>query len=311
MTRLRLLAFLLLVNGVSDRVFACESRVGADGETYQICHSRGEFRAAARAAGVDDLGIETFDRLRTGFYGFGVFSPLYDDPFGAWFGASGGSDATLAIVAVTGSVAGHGSFIGKALRGQTGFYNIQLGLGSTARTRAIGFDFFDEPVAQYTPVSVIVNLGGVTCCGVFELAQSAAFIGIVSPKPFNTVGLVATSYGTMMLDSVEYAGGAPSGPDNPYPPEPCPNNEMIGAVWCFTGLAHPAWYDPSPATGYEFRTLDGSFVAIDDFPPGFSDAFAVSADGVSLGRFAPGQRVAFPPGVTQFRITGITPAVEG
>jgi hypothetical protein len=144
---------------------------------------------------------------------------------------------------------------------------------------------------------------------VFSRVIERGFIGIVSTRPFQSVRLAATNYGVILVDNIEYPGGPESAADNPYPPGLCPPEIRPG--WCFDAHPGPEWYDPTPTTGYEFRTYSGSFSAIEDFPPGFGDAFTVSVGGLSLGRFSPGQRVAFPPGVTQFRITGITPAVDG
>jgi hypothetical protein len=59
---------------------------------------------------------------------------------------------------------------------------------------------------------------------------------------------------------------------------------------------------------------DSLFTKVLDFPTGFQNAFSVSAGGISLGQFAPGQNVdfgSFPGGgVSSFRVTGIAPLVD-
>src|SRR5262245_59625197 len=118
MARLCGLVFLLLVLSVSDRVFGCESRIGADGETDQICSNPGEFRGAVPAADVSDLGIETFESLHWshGLSGF--------------------------------VLRGQTGFYSM----QHGF-----GRTPEAGIRAIGFSFVDEPVAQSLALSSIVT----------------------------------------------------------------------------------------------------------------------------------------------------------
>src|SRR5262245_32200783 len=125
MTRVRIFAFLLLlITGGADRAFGCES-IAWNGDTYQICRSPGDFRAAARAAGVTDLGTETFGspRLAPGLYPSGVFSQFYDEPFGARFVASNSPTFTVEIAETS---------RGKMLRGRTGFYDLALFLGPIA-----------------------------------------------------------------------------------------------------------------------------------------------------------------------------------
>jgi hypothetical protein len=56
------------------------------------------------------------------------------------------------------------------------------------------------------------------------------------------------------------------------------------------------------------------FTAILDFPPGFAAPFEVTAEGVSLGEFGPGESVDFVSmlghAVESFVVSGITPLVD-
>src|SRR6185312_9818188 len=99
MTWLRALACLLIVIAFPNRALACEQVLWV-GETLLICHDRGEFQAAARAAGITDLGRETFESGRTpvGEYSAGVWDPFYEDPTGARFLTSGHVVITTAVL---------------------------------------------------------------------------------------------------------------------------------------------------------------------------------------------------------------------
>lgn len=77
------------------------------------------------------------------------------------------------------------------------------------------------------------------------------------------------------------------------------------------------WFDPPVAEGYEYAIQPGSgahFTSILDFPPGFDEPFTVTADGVTLGGFGPGEPIDFVAvlghGVESFRVTGLAPDVD-
>jgi len=304
MTWLRALACLLIVIAFPNRALACEQVLWV-GETLLICHDRGEFQAAARAAGITDLGRETFESGRTpvGEYSAGVWDPFYEDPTGARFLTSGHVVITTAVL--------HDPTGNTVLANSSGPAfppEMLITLGPLAShnfrpsAHAIGFDVRVEGLGSVKPTDVVVYLD--TFYSTDPLP--AGFIGIVSTRPFQSVTIHA--WPQVALDNIEYEGGPGNGPDNPTPPGPC----LPGfRGYCFYSEPGPVWYDPIATTGYEFRTLTGAFTAIDDFPPALGDAFLVSFGATHIGPFAPGQRVDFPGGTTHFRITGIAPPVDG
>jgi hypothetical protein len=75
------------------------------------------------------------------------------------------------------------------------------------------------------------------------------------------------------------------------------------------------WIDPPTVSEYSFTmTGNSKFTKILNFPTGFSGAFDVSVNGVSLGQFLAGQSVDFTTllghGVDSFNVSGITPGVD-
>src|SRR5262249_43966799 len=117
----------------------------------------------------------------------------------------------------------------------------------------------------------------------------------------------------VLVDNISYPGGPDSSPTNPNPSIHCPFGVPSGA-FCFTPPTPigPAWYDPPITDAFDFSSPDAKFISVNDFPTGFTGPFTVTAGGVVLGSFLPGQSVQFPNGgVNQFRISGISPSVDG
>jgi hypothetical protein len=80
----------------------------------------------------------------------------------------------------------------------------------------------------------------------------------------------------------------------------------------FNNVGSGLWFDPATASSFEYMMTSGSlFTSILNFPTGFTNPFTVSAGGVVLGTFSPGQSLVFPNGgVSDFTVSGINPLVD-
>lgn len=186
--------------------------------------------------------------------------------------------------------------------------------------RAIGFDVIPEGGCgknDATTKTQVDFLNGALWPG-FIVPGRGGFIGIISNPgtiidTISVMNACATGTNIALIDNVSYPGGPDSSLDNPNPPVPCPAGVPPG-THCFTPPAPigPAWYDPPATDAFDFSSPNAKFISINDFPPGFASPFTVTTGGVVLGSFMPGQSVQFPNGgVNAFRISGISPAVDG
>ncbi len=185
--------------------------------------------------------------------------------------------------------------------------------------RAIGFDIIPEGECgrnNATTETAVEILNGALWPGF--IVPGSGFIGIIA-LPGTTLDSIsvssycATGLNLALIDNVSYPGGPDSSLDNPNPPVPCPDGVPPG-TFCFTPPRPigPAWYDPPVTDAFDFSSPNAKFISINDFPPGFASPFTVTTGGVVLGSFMPGQSVQFPNGgVSEFRISGISPAVDG
>ena len=94
-----------------------------------------------------------------------------------------------------------------------------------------------------------------------------------------------------------------------------PSGTLSGGGFAFSDIASGQWFDPPAVDGYDYRMTSASlFTRIGAFPDGFASTFMVTAGGELLGPFGPGASVDFLAalghGVTEFRVTGIAPAVD-
>jgi len=73
----------------------------------------------------------------------------------------------------------------------------------------------------------------------------------------------------------------------------------------FTAVPSGDWFGfaPTPAVRFDMTTPGAVFTGILGFPTNFPAPFAVSTNGISLGRFSPGQTLSFGPGVQSFTIS--------
>lgn len=92
-----------------------------------------------------------------------------------------------------------------------------------------------------------------------------------------------------------------------------------GTLYHFVNKEGRAWYDPVPASGFNFSMVsDSLFTEIINLPMGFADPFVVAVEGVVLGKFGAGDRVNFSDfasklgnllvngaGVKNFSVSGI------
>jgi hypothetical protein len=291
MKQLRLFIFTLLalLLAGAHQLFACDEVFPG----LLLCRSRPDFYRAALAAGVTDLGVETFEdsaRTPVGQYNNAIVEPT------AFFGTQGPGG----LVFVRNVVGGHAW----ASQPRNTF---DMGL----QVRAVGFDF----VKEHPEIVRVNSLGWVLSSGFVGFVQKSGPVPVLQSVRIDNFTCIAPNPQSqcvgevILVDNIEYPGGPHSSPVNPQPPVTCPDSVLSGL--CFVAGLQPAWYDPPTTIGYRLTALDGKFTAIDDFPPGFSAPFNVSGDGVQFGQFGPGQPVAFPGGVTELTVTGITPAVDG
>lgn len=84
---------------------------------------------------------------------------------------------------------------------------------------------------------------------------------------------------------------------------------MSGDQFVYQNVPTGLWFGAAVGSAFRFSMTSGAlFTSILNFPAGFADPFIVSADGVVLGSFLPGQSLAFPNGgVSEFIISGINP----
>jgi hypothetical protein len=98
--------------------------------------------------------------------------------------------------------------------------------------------------------------------------------------------------------------------------EPFLPTEVIGdGTNRFLGLPGGRIYDPPVASGFIYRTIDGSlFTEAFGFPAGFDEPFTVTVNGNFVGQFNAGESVDFTGflggGVSQFEVRGISPLVD-
>jgi hypothetical protein len=104
-----------------------------------------------------------------------------------------------------------------------------------------------------------------------------------------------------LIDNIAYEGGPALGPDGSCGP----------GCSIFTGRTGPWWYDPIMSDSYTFTSDQGKFLAVNDFPTGFTAPFVVTVGGNVIGSFSPGQSIQFlNGGVNAFTISGIAPGVD-
>lgn len=294
MKPLRLFTFFLVIV-LASQTRAMAACFPAPGDpTVTICDRREDFYRAVADAGIV-VGIESFtdpSHFTEVAYGFNSLSVNLGTNAGAGFPTS---------------------IAGGYFRAETwGSLSMEI-LLNLPNSRALGFDLDYEGSESELLVgpfsgSIIVNRG---------------FVGIISQTVFNQFWISKHPFElrgahthALRVDNLEFDSTLPniptlaSSPRNPRPPAACPDTVDPLAI-CAVTSPGPDWYDPAPTSGYYFSALGAKFLSIDDFPPGFGSAFEVSAGGTHLGQFAPGQRVEFRGGVTEFSISGITPSVEG
>jgi hypothetical protein len=93
-----------------------------------------------------------------------------------------------------------------------------------------------------------------------------------------------------------------------------PTNPVDG-ISTFNDTPSDLWIDPPSADTFTYQMTNGSlFTNIDDFPTGFDHPFTVTADGIDLGSFGPGNSVNFISllggGVSAFSVSGISPLAD-
>jgi len=87
----------------------------------------------------------------------------------------------------------------------------------------------------------------------------------------------------------------------------------IAPIFRFNNAVSGRWYDPPNASGFDYVGLNGTLFTSAILPTGFGNPFSVfTGDTFStfLGSFLGGTLVDFGAGVSQFRVTGITPLVD-
>jgi hypothetical protein len=271
-----------------------------------VYRDRGAWLAAVAAAGITTpVGTQTFEDVPVGLYINGLPDP------GGTVGFSTGSLSAVSVAQVNGG--------GHVLRPQVSAYIY----ASPFVLPAIGFDLQIEPALPCATGSnsawVFLTMAGRSLAPQYAaIAMSKSFIGFVMAEGTAIVDVLVVSIdgcgngdAITLLDNVSYPGGAASSPTNPNPTVPCPPGQPADA-FCFAAPDGPAWYDPPPTNTYDFSATDAKFISINDFPPGFAAPFTVTTGGVTLGSFTAGQRVDFPDGgVHEFRVSGITPEVDG
>ncbi len=98
--------------------------------------------------------------------------------------------------------------------------------------------------------------------------------------------------------------------------EPFLPTEVLGdGTNRFIGLPGRRIYDPPVASGFIYRTIDGSlFTEAFSFPAGFTAPFTVTVNGNVVGQFNAGDSVDFTGfvggGVSQFEVRGIAPLAD-
>lgn len=183
------------------------------------------------------------------------------------------------------------------------FYIFSFNLGTTAG------DLFSGPCETLASVSNLV----------FPVPTSPFGSGTIFIK-------VGTDQTDLVVTSLRRVGASQPDPilpvliDPAQPPQECIAiapfcANLLFPCFCFHGVPSGQWFDPPSAVGYEYKMAsDSLFTKVLDFPTGFQNAFSVSAGGISLGQFLPGQNVNFGSflggGVASFRITGIAPLVD-
>lgn len=164
-------------------------------------------------------------------------------------------------------------------------------------------------------------------CETLGSVANLAFPIPTSPFGSGTISIkVGTDQTDLVVTSLRRVGASQPNPilpiriDPAQPPQECVPvaahcANLLFPCFCFHGAPSGQWFDPPLAFGYEYKMAPNSlFTKVLDFPTGFQSAFSVSAGGISLGQFGPGQNVdfgSFPGGgVSSFRVTGIAPLVD-
>jgi len=192
---------------------------------------------------------------------------------------------------------GYGNFAGTTNVGQ---------ISSAAGLAYVGFDY-KVPAASSVTFGFTGGSKTESPSGFFGVIGSGASMGI------NT----DTVNGLYYLDNVLWADGPGISATNPLYPDSSTSGGGCGSgkvCWFWPAvLGFDLFFDPAGANAYTYQTLDGSlFTSVSGFPSGFASAFDISSGGTNYGLFGPGQKLIFPGGgVSQFTISGITPAVNG
>jgi hypothetical protein len=129
----------------------------------------------------------------------------------------------------------------------------------------------------------------------------------VTPDP-NNLGTLTTLGGGIAGNFMVRVDATNSGATQQTPMLPVSS----GGQFLYQDVASGLWFDPATASAFDYKMTSGSlFTGILNFPTGFANAFTVTAGGVVLGSFSPGQNLTFPGGgVPEFMIAGINPLVD-
>jgi hypothetical protein len=166
---------------------------------------------------------------------------------------------------------------------------------------------------------------GVAANGVRAFAALGSTLGVPSPgstRRFATLVTEGTTptaltvqgeYGYLGLGhsvNMRVTSGPGTSADDPVLPDASSPGEFV-----FNDVPSGTWVDPPLVDHFEYVMDSGSlFTAILDFPTGFADVFAVTAEGLPLGTFGPGDAINFVSllghGVDRFTVSNITPLVD-
>ena len=108
---------------------------------------------------------------------------------------------------------------------------------------------------------------------------------------------------TYVAFTVPAVGASASNPILPGPPS--------GNSYRFSGLTSGSWYDPAAAQAFQYSLSGGDFTEVGAPPASFGfGPLDVVVGGKVVDVLDPGDTYLFGPGVSEFRLEGISPSVD-